>query len=69
MSPMLPSRRQFIAGGLASAAYAGSALGQTPQRGGTLRSIINPEPPSLNLGFSQLEPMRTVGSKIYQGLL
>jgi peptide/nickel transport system substrate-binding protein len=66
---MLPSRRQFIAGGLASAAYAGSALGQTPQRGGTLRSIINPEPPSLNLGFSQLEPMRTVGSKIYQGLL
>ncbi|MGH7153281.1 MAG: ABC transporter substrate-binding protein, partial [Acetobacteraceae bacterium] len=47
----------------------GIAQQVTPTRGGTLRTIINPEPPTLNLGFSQLEPMRTVGGKIYQSLL
>jgi len=67
----LQSRRTFIAAGIAGVASmaARPAWSQTPKRGGTLRTIINPEPPSLVLGISPLIPTGTVGSKIYQSLL
>jgi len=71
MGQSLQSRRTFIAAGMAGVASmaARPAWSQTPKRGGTLRTIINPEPPSLVLGISPLIPTGTVGSKIYQSLL
>lgn len=43
------------------------AHGQT--RGGTLNSIVQPEPPILNLAISQLTPTQMVAGKIYLSLL
>jgi peptide/nickel transport system substrate-binding protein len=57
------------AAGLAIAGVAGRAHAQAPKRGGTLRSIVNPEPPGLILGLNQLLPTMLVAGKIYQGLL
>ncbi|MBI1779625.1 MAG: ABC transporter substrate-binding protein [Proteobacteria bacterium] len=45
------------------------ALAQAPQRGGTLASIVNPEPPILIVGLNNQGPTLMVGGKIYQGLL
>ncbi|ALM54569.1 ABC transporter substrate-binding protein [Halomonas huangheensis] len=42
---------------------------QEPQRGGTIDTIIQPEPPSLILGMIQNAPTRTVAGNIYEGLL
>ena len=39
------------------------------QKGGTLRMIVNPEPPTLMLGLNQLSGVQMIGGKIYQGLL
>jgi len=67
------SRREFLiatgVAGVASVLPLGAAQAQTPKRGGTLRSIINPEPPLITLGASQLLPTVTIGSKFHQGLL
>ena len=62
------SRRSVLAAGLATTLGHGAAA-QTPKRGGTLRSIINPEPPGLILALNQLLPTLVVAGKIYQGLL
>jgi peptide/nickel transport system substrate-binding protein len=62
------SRRSVLAAGLATTLGRGAAA-QTPTRGGTLRSIINPEPPGLILALNQLLPTLVVAGKIYQGLL
>ena len=43
------------------------AHGQT--RGGTLNSIVQPEPPMLNLAVSQLTPTQMVSGKIFLSLL
>jgi peptide/nickel transport system substrate-binding protein len=43
------------------------AHGQT--RGGTLNSIVQPEPPILNLAVSQLTPTQMVAGKIFLSLL
>jgi peptide/nickel transport system substrate-binding protein len=43
------------------------AAGQ--ERGGTLNSIIQPEPPILVMGLNQQGPTQTVAGKIYQSLL
>lgn len=43
------------------------AYGQT--RGGTLNSIVHPEPPMLNLAVSQLTPTQMVSGKIFLSLL
>ncbi|MFM9926255.1 ABC transporter substrate-binding protein [Variovorax sp. H27-G14] len=43
------------------------AHGQT--RGGTLNSIVQPEPPILNLAISQLTPTQMVAGKIFLSLL
>ncbi|MCW5729664.1 MAG: ABC transporter substrate-binding protein [Alphaproteobacteria bacterium] len=42
---------------------------QQPQRGGTLSSIISPEPPTLMIGISQTTPTAIVAGKIYESLL
>jgi len=44
-------------------------LAQSPHAGGTLNLIVNPEPPSINLGASKLGPSSFVGSKLYEGLI
>lgn len=52
------------------AATTGSALAQeTPERGGTLNMVVQPEPPTVMLGISKLGPVSFIGSKIYEGLI
>jgi len=67
------SRRKFLAAasaaGVVPGLLPGSAGAQTPKRGGTLRTIINPEPPSLITALNVQFPVQVVGSKIYQSLL
>jgi peptide/nickel transport system substrate-binding protein len=62
------TRRGLIAA-TGAAAFATSARAETAKRGGTLRSIVNPEPPGLIMGLNQLLPTLQVGGKIYQSLL
>lgn len=64
-------RRQFTAGMLAGVASVplglSRAAGQT--RGGTLNTIIQPEPPVLVTALNQQQPTLTLGGKIYESLL
>ena len=57
-----------IAGGLVTVGQA-RAQGVTPKRGGTLTTIITPEPPLLILGVNNQGPTLLVGGKMYQSLL
>ncbi|MCQ4160260.1 ABC transporter substrate-binding protein [Roseomonas sp. GC11] len=45
------------------------AQGIQPKRGGTLTTIVNPEPPVLHIGVNNQAPTLIVGGKIFQGLL
>jgi peptide/nickel transport system substrate-binding protein len=45
------------------------AQGVAPRRGGTLTSILTPEPPVLVLGVNNQGPTLVAASKIYQGLV
>src|SRR5258708_27718689 len=45
------------------------AQGIAPKRGGTLTSLLTPEPPILVLGVNGPAPTLIVGSKIYQWLI
>jgi peptide/nickel transport system substrate-binding protein len=45
------------------------AQGVAPKRGGTLTTILTPEPPILILGVNNQGPTLLVGGKIYQSLL
>lgn len=45
------------------------AQGVQPKRGGTLNSIVNPEPPILHVGINNQAPTLIIGGKIFQGLL
>ncbi|MXP61793.1 ABC transporter substrate-binding protein [Roseomonas sp. M0104] len=45
------------------------AQGIQPKRGGTLNTIVNPEPPILHVGVNNQGPTLIVSSKIFQGLL
>ena len=54
---------------LLAAAATPSADAQAPQRGGTLNSIISPEPPTLMIGINQTTPTAVVAGKIYESLL
>jgi peptide/nickel transport system substrate-binding protein len=53
--------------GLALATTTASA--QTPKRGGTLNTIVQPEPPLIVPGLNNQGPTWIVSPKIYQGLL
>ena len=46
---------------------AGSLSAQ--EAGGTLNLIVQPEPPTINVGVNRLGPTTYVGNKIYEGLL
>lgn len=56
---------------IAAAAFAATsaAIADEPQRGGTINTIIQPEPPGLVLGMIQNDPTRKVAGSIYEGLL
>jgi peptide/nickel transport system substrate-binding protein len=68
---MSVTRRDMLLGAATGMAAMTASPGwaQTPKRGGTLRSIINPEPPGLILGLNQLLPTMVVAGKITQSLL
>ena len=52
----------------AALALSTAATAQEPQSGGTIDTIIQPEPPGLVLGMIQNAPTRTVAGNIYEGL-
>lgn len=62
---------QFAAAAAMAMALAGPVAAQdgTPQSGGTLNVVIQPEPPSLMLGLFQNGPTQMVGGDIYESLL
>jgi len=66
-------RRDFLVGTAllnASTTLTGNpALAQAPRRGGTMRIVLHPEPPTLALALNQAGPTQVVGGKIYQSLL
>ncbi|MDX1714095.1 MAG: ABC transporter substrate-binding protein, partial [Halomonas venusta] len=53
----------------AALAFSSAALADDPKQGGTVNTIIQPEPPGLVLGMVQNAPTRTVAGNIYEGLL
>ena len=68
-------RRDFLAGAASLPVIVGpisfipSAFAATPKRGGTMKVVLEPEPPTLMLGINQAAPTQVVAGKIYQGLL
>jgi peptide/nickel transport system substrate-binding protein len=70
------SRRSLLATATAAAALPANlmtsaqarAQGAAPKRGGTLNTVLAPEPPILILGVNNQGPTLICGSKIYQGL-
>lgn len=46
-----------------------TAAAQEIKKGGTLNLVVQPEPPTVNLGANSLGPTSFVGSKIYEGLI
>ncbi|QHI99471.1 ABC transporter substrate-binding protein [Xylophilus rhododendri] len=54
---------------LALALLSGTAAVHAQTRGGTLRAIAQPEPPTLMLGLNQQTPTQYVAGKIYESLL
>ena len=50
----------------AALALSTAATAQKPQSGGTIDTIIQPEPPGLVLGMIQNAPTRTVAGNIYE---
>lgn len=70
---MVVSRRGLLAaaGSAPVLMRASEALAQgiAPRRGGTLQTILTPEPPVLQLGVNNQGPTGIAGSKIFQGLL
>ncbi len=70
------TRRQLIAASAVAGLAPGlmtleqaRAQGVAPKRGGTLTTILTPEPPILILGVNNQGPTLLVGGKIYQSLL
>ena len=45
------------------------AQGIAPKRGGTLNTVLTPEPPILVVGVNNQAPTLIAGSKVFQGLL
>ena len=68
------NRREFAKLlGVSATALAGIPLGVTravgQTRGGTLNTIIQPEPPILVTALNQQQPTLTVGGKLYESCL
>lgn len=64
MSRLLPS---LVVSALALLASSAALFAQ--EAGGTLNLIVQPEPPTINIGVNRLGPTTYVGNKIYEGLL
>lgn len=45
------------------------AQGVTPRRGGTLTTMLTPEPPVVQIGVNNQGPTLVIGAKMFQGLL
>lgn len=55
---------------LATLIFTGAISAALAQKsGGTLNLIVQPEPPTINVGVNRLGPSTFVGSKIYEGLI
>lgn len=68
--PNLPATRLLkIAACSVALALGLAATAQAQTRGGTLRAIAQPEPPTLMLGLNQQTPTQYVAGKIYESLL
>jgi peptide/nickel transport system substrate-binding protein len=66
----MAARTLFAAAALVLAFAMGPALAQgTPQRGGTLVMVVQPEPPTLASYQSTSGPIGQVATKVYEGLL
>ncbi|MEC5342562.1 ABC transporter substrate-binding protein [Brenneria populi] len=70
----LPGRKVGLLKGLAGAlalCVGLSAMSEAgePVRGGVLRTVVTPEPPTLMLGLNQQSPTQLVAGKIYESLL
>ena len=65
------NRREFTAAMLAAGAAIPLGITRTAgqTKGGTLNTIIQPEPPILVTAFNQQQPTLTLGGKIYESLL
>ena len=68
------SRRNVLIGagaaGIAHTFWPGAVrAADAPKRGGTLRSIINPEPPGLITALNVQLPVHVISAKMFQGLL
>jgi peptide/nickel transport system substrate-binding protein len=63
------SRRAMLAASAASALLPAWAYADTPKKGGTLNTILSPEPPVLVLGVNNQGPTIIAASKIFEGLL
>lgn len=65
------NRREFTAAMLAAGAAIplGITRAAGQAKGGTLNTIIQPEPPILVTAFNQQQPTLTLGGKIYESLL
>ncbi|WP_417476201.1 ABC transporter substrate-binding protein [Leisingera sp.] len=58
-----------LAATTAALAFAWPLAAETPQYGGTLNAVIQPEPPGLMLGLIQNGPTQMVSGQIYESLL
>ena len=70
--PRLSRRTLLAASALAPALMTlaeAQAQGVAPKRGGTLNTVLTPEPPVLILGVNSQGPTLICASKIYQGLV
>lgn len=66
------ARRALLTCSLALAAVtasSGALAAETPQYGGVLTAILNPEPPSLNVAVQQVASTQLVAGKIFESLL
>ncbi|BDG72788.1 ABC transporter substrate-binding protein [Roseomonas fluvialis] len=70
---MAVSRRGFVAAAASAPVLmrASDALAQgvAPRRGGTLQSILSPEPPVLQIGVNNQGPTLVAAPKMFQGLM
>ena len=64
------ARSLAVAAGITAALVPAASLAQgTPQRGGTLVMVVQPEPPTLASYQSTSGPIGQVATKVYEGLL
>ncbi|HWL73541.1 MAG TPA: ABC transporter substrate-binding protein, partial [Burkholderiaceae bacterium] len=63
------ARALAAAAGVVVALSPAASLAQSPQRGGTLVMVVQPEPPTLASYQSTSGPIGQVATKVYEGLL